>query len=1310
MAATIVAVGALLVHAAFCVFTEKRPFAIGFVNSLLAGVILYMSLSMRAGQLVVATEFGAILLRGTWTMWLFRAALVCLALVPGIAWHKIRKLNREWKSPWAATVLMGLLVGCWAATRVTMLDSTSPENLQIYGYDVWWPPLIVWLTICFTGSVLALTEAKPILTQVVTTGALVVPLASFALNFQDLPDPWGHTSYGYTYAGSGLLWLILERASFAVPILAVTYIAFQKDSKKARMAAMGIAALLSVGFAFLPNKARALIGLCPAALLFGVLLARFIELAQKIAGPTELQPAAGEQGLPALPAPEAALPAAPAPGRPAMQLRVWRDQVESALPDRLIPAIALSLTLPVMAACLIDFFSIGFLNRTFEFIVLLLAWLVFAERLAYNILDILGSIIKHGKLPPAILHKAQKTLTAFSATLKSGPEAVGKYFSEGGPWLKTVKALAIPILVIFVVTVGNEFLNYGHTVIRPFQWSGMEKKDDISKQVTDELINALGRLRSALSTDLIEAERKPSGEHPADARFLTAISENVDATVVKGDDLAVGGVKIPLSTFFGPLQNLVRGLLGIRTIGGSIDESSDGKRYVINANASDGTSWRRVTEPKPELKTDAPKAAPKAGDSTADAAAAARATSCVSRDNELHDPIDDTIEKLAFDIASSDASYQAAGLTRNWAAFSEFRSGLTFWDCYDAGRKTEDLESAINSFRAAVELDQHFALAYYRLGTALQERQEPGAAVEAFRTSIAVNPSFIRGALVEATTLYNYQTYYPWRPAIAPPPQPVWERRDEALKIWTSLVDLPASSVSLSELLSAYAGICQYNYDWFTEMPGAAEDDGVGKVFYIPYFYCSAAALLAARIPEADRDSQERQQESTVLSTIGSSLDVHRGREHTFEKERLPWFCNPNLAESELNADGSLPRFYLAGSERTRWSLDYYRRSLALVSDDPAVRCNLATARLYLTENTKEMSPLSRDAAVHLNLAFALAEKGDREAYREDTRSEDQLRIVSGYYHRAQAEFDAATSLDPRLTDALTGFPFMVWQWQLLRLDGRAATGPSREAALRAEQAAREAIRLTEGEKKGDTRWMATASLAEILLAQGRFREAEKTIQKMNLAGNDIKNWPGLNEARWDLAQVYLCQSQETKAGAERSRLLRGAVNLYGQIRESEQSQEHRPFSRLGQALHPLARQQACPSSPTADSNQQWSYTMAAPVYAPAPACAWSGVFTEVRPSEKATDNLKVHVWGGGTDEVTPVSVKTPHTIALRDPEATGNDYYFAQLVDAAGNPVSAVASFETFAAPKSGACSKNLVKLRFDPVAPGNKKPTRNR
>ena len=1287
ISAIVVAAAALLVHAALCLFTERRPLAIGFINIVLAGVIVYMSLSMRAGQLVVATEFGAVLMRGLTTTWLFRIALVCVGLIPGIAWHKIRKLNKEWKSPWVVTVLTGLAVGCWAASRVMLVNPNDPQALQIYGYDVCWPPLVVWLVVCFTGSVLALIEAEPIMVQIMMTGALLTPFASFALHFQDLPDPWGTTTGWQTYAESRAWWLVIERLVFAVTLVATADRITKGESRRRKGIAMVLAATIGIGFALLPDGLRWQLGLLPAVLLLGLLAALFVD---ELRSPATTAPATPESTevignvSPALP-----------PPRPPNWKQV-RDQMEKALPIGRVRAVAISLSLPVMAACLIDFFLCGHLNRTFEVVVLLAFWLVFTERLAFNSLDILGSLIQDGKIRLPLRAPAKKAKDAVWTVLKSSSGAVKNYFGEGTTWMKTVKAVAAPLAVIFLVTVGNEFLNYKKTIIRPFQWAVKENKDDISNQVTAKLINALGRLRSTLSTELIDVERRPSGERQSSVRFMTAISENVDATIVKGDDLSVGGVKIPLNTFLGPLQTLVRGFLGIRTISGSVDETRDGQRYVINANASDGASWREATDPIPDLKaataSGGPKPAANAPPTTSQPASGGQLL-CDLDNSDLHDAIDNAVERLAFDISSSDPSYQAAGLTDNWEAFKQFRSGLSAWRCYDSRRDGEDLESAITSFRKAVNLDQHFALAYFRLGTALRERSEPGAAVDAFRTSIAVNPSFVRGALVTAATLYNYQSFYQWRPAIAPLQEMAPDKREEALKIWTSVVDLPANTVSLVDRLSAVAGICQSTYDSIT----AADTPKGGKVYYVPYFYCSMAAQLADRIPHIDQGSQERQQEAAAIDRIGVSLEAHKSVIRPLDPKAVTWFCFSDLDEPNLESDGSLSDLNLAGSQLTASALAYYRKSLALIPGDTTVRCNEATAELYLTGRTQELDQLGQDPIMHADLAFALAENGSRVAHRTGPPNDDTLRLVSGYYRRAQEEFERAVKRDQRLFDALTGYAFAMWEWDLLKIDGRAREGPSREAELEAERAARDAVRL-ETNGQSDKLWLATQALAETLLAQGRFQEAEQTLRQIDMTKAKDRRWPNLNETRWDLSEALLCQDGSKGPAEVRTKSL-DAIALYDSIRANEEAMEQRPFSWPPESMHPVLRQQACPPAPDAPSDVSWQYTMVAPRYTPGPVCAWSAVSAQVRGQEDTGNGLELRVWGRGTDGIIPISNKRSQSIALNDLQATAKGYYFAQLLDMDKNPVSAVKSFETFPTPKSGTCSKNMITLQFEPA-----------
>src|SRR5450432_3920543 len=99
--ATILAVGiiALLAQAALCLFTPRRPFSIGIVNLVVAAGLSFLIIEVNSGQLVVAADLGAFLVRAGWPAWMLQLKLICAASIPGLCWYRIFKLNQAEANP-----------------------------------------------------------------------------------------------------------------------------------------------------------------------------------------------------------------------------------------------------------------------------------------------------------------------------------------------------------------------------------------------------------------------------------------------------------------------------------------------------------------------------------------------------------------------------------------------------------------------------------------------------------------------------------------------------------------------------------------------------------------------------------------------------------------------------------------------------------------------------------------------------------------------------------------------------------------------------------------------------------------------------------------------------------------------------------------------------------------------------------------------------------------------------------------------------------------------------------------------------------
>jgi tetratricopeptide (TPR) repeat protein len=1281
---------ALMLQASSCFFSPERPLSVGFLDFLLAAVVLFISISLYVNQTVIASEFGAVMVNGKVMAWLVRTALVVFPMVPALCWYRIRKLN-DWKSHLWMVLLPAVLLGICSASRVLLLNPGDPLSLRVYIYDVWWPPMILWLALCFCGSVLALVDTPGNLLCAAFTSAIIAALAVFALHHQDLSDP-----------RSRPVWTFIERLSFTTAVLLVAWIGSETVGNKMRRALV-IAALAIVCMYFalsvetgtrlriipiMSDNFRTALALIPVTFfaigIIVVIIDQFPKLRRKL--PVE----AGQP---------AAEPAEEAPSYTSKFLQIGR-----------LSGIVLSISLPVIAFCTVDLFSLGCLNRAADFLTISILWLFFAERLAEGALDNLPKVFKNGVLQLTVLKKPGAVILLVFSSARQSVAGVVKFVTESsqsGP-MKAIFATATlvvgTIAALMFLTALEEITNHQSIVIQSFRWVGSsDSKDDISAGISDALINALGRLRLDLQPDLIIAERTSTGEHPGEVRLLRASSDtsSIETAAAKSDELQIAGVKLPVTFFAAPIQRSIRSLLGTRVIAGTVRKSSDGS-YMLLANSSTGETWLELSRvPVPEEnKSDGDKHPVSVGSSSSSKTSAQASNSspgeCGFVDNFHSDITADLIEKLAFDVASSEPSFISAGLTSNWDAFRYFRSGLAHWNSYqiqNTPARTDELQKAVVCFRRAVLLDRNFALADYRLGVAMQQDGQPNAAVEAFRESVEANPNFVPGASAEAQTLYDFATYYPNQPAALDVITSTVNRREAAIRIWARLIGLHDKLVSLSERRSLYYGVCLYQLNKLQE----PKNDNT-KLFYLPYFFCSEAKGLFSRLSAfAVQDMAEKSLQASVLDTLGVVLDSHRGDWKAEPASQFPnsWSCTSNsINPNDLGADGSVTQLSNFGSRTSAAALQYYRDSLQLVPTDEVVKCNEAMSMAFVDNDMTAIEYLTADSMAHATLAFSLVTSARAAAHAADPASSGAKETTSGYYNRALAEFQKAIELDPEFIDALDNYGYTYWLWRVDWLKKRASLSPPPELAIKAEAYVRAGVRLARTRQLLVDEANLRDTLGELLLAQGRTPEA---IEQLELAANTNYRWDGLNESRWDLAFAEICSAGTVKNASDKQKFLDEATNNLLAIEAAEQNREFQPFTTTQDALDPLLWEQRCASTP--DSRDQFvtkgfPYILRNRIYKGVLGCAWSGVVAKL--TQKPEKDYFLHVWGGGVDQRIPINDQESRSVQLEAPPHPRSAYFFAQMEDAEQRAVSPVDTLETLQDSQKNNCSHSWLSLLY--------------
>lgn len=1260
---TVVIAGVVLLvfQSTSCFLKHLRSTGVGFINLILAVLITGTVWAIETGHLVAAIDFGSLMVQGRGAIWFLRAALLALALLPALCLLKLLRLklqmptNGEW---WfiGAAVFIGVLAGF----RIIPINPNDPSYLQVFQYDVWWPGLALWLTICLSGCILLLADAFSALFWGAFTSAWTSALATFAVGNADLPDP-----------ASQRIWPFVEYAALPLSLgLLVLYIyRYTRLSRRVKLTVAVLFGICMIVFPFTTSMAHAALSVVPLLVFMtatGVLI--FNQLRESAKAPQES---------------------------------------ENILPRWNLAGIAIGLALPIIALAVGDLFTAGYLPPYIDVAIALLFWVLFAERLSQHALDQLPQLFKDNQLELRPLRVVWHSVGIVGKITFKGVKELVDYVFSGSPVIAAIKAVLIPIFVLLALAALNEVFNTGKIVVSSFTWIGeKDAKDDISGVIAPSVINALGRLHYDLRQDLIIASRGQSGEHPQNVEFFSAGTDSsLSSAIAQGSDLEISGLKLPINFLILPIQTLARRILHIQVISGSVRKVNEGE-YAVTIDSSYGRSWFEV------VHTASPPLAKQQKSKPADVSQADPPDVCLAALG-IKDTLSQGMEQIAFDIATGEPRFLSLGLSTDADAFRCFRAGLQSWNRYIAGQSPQDLSSAITMFQNAVKRDQQFALAYYRLGLCLQRAGQPGAAVVEFRASFQANPDFVPAAAWAAITLNSFNDSYPSQPAVLPTdantigPKAAQAQKLEAMRIWSQLLNLSRRAQSRTELQRAYYGFCDYERGQLqTEYETSPVTPIDRRVYYLPYFYCRRAESLFAGMQTADRiDRDERSLQAVILNDIGVALDLHKQKTAALtteetdsgEKRLLPCTSSQYGMDDIARLGAQAPMYIFIG--RSRQALRYYERSLAVKPDDPVVQCNAALAETALNRGTaRAIRQLERDTFVRFTVASGLA---------NNARSNFDPKSARQYFLMALSEYQRALFLDSASVEALNGYAYTCWEWYVSYRRHAADIPPPWDILNHAEQYAREAVRLAYQRQNDQLLLTTLDTLGELLVEQDRLSEA---IIHLKHATQAYSAWPLDHEPRWDLATAEFCAADEAQ-GVRHQQLLGDAYADLAKLRQEErteegQLQEWHPFHPNGDlwvhdatdATQPLV----CPGKQLPPDGH-WPFSMEAPSYSAGAGCGLTAVSASLIQSPKTgVDDLYLHVWGNNTNERIPLNSGPARSIQVEDGPETMSGIYYAALETSEGAPCSAPKTFDVF--PKSGKqCPKSAIHLTFRSAASKN-------
>ena len=168
---------ALLVQGTRCLIRQGAPPFVrrfGALTLLLAGLSAVLFVLIHFGEAVLSPEFDAVMARGHRRG--LAALVLGLALAASLGLH-VQRLKAERPGRLAALLFLGAAVGLLATMRITTLNDDETEAFRIYAYDLWWPPLLVWVSACFLDGAITILGVNDRRVRVGAFAALLLGLA-----------------------------------------------------------------------------------------------------------------------------------------------------------------------------------------------------------------------------------------------------------------------------------------------------------------------------------------------------------------------------------------------------------------------------------------------------------------------------------------------------------------------------------------------------------------------------------------------------------------------------------------------------------------------------------------------------------------------------------------------------------------------------------------------------------------------------------------------------------------------------------------------------------------------------------------------------------------------------------------------------------------------------------------------------------------------------------------------------------------------------------------------------------------------------
>jgi tetratricopeptide (TPR) repeat protein len=379
-------------------------------------------------------------------------------------------------------------------------------------------------------------------------------------------------------------------------------------------------------------------------------------------------------------------------------------------------------------------------------------------------------------------------------------------------------------------------------------------------------------------------------------------------------------------------------------------------------------------------------------------------------------------------------------------------------------------------------------------------------------------------------------------------PVPYTERRkqqDQAIRLWHQIVNLPPAQVPVTELASAYSGLCKDGLDQAaaSQVDPLRNPNGERQGGWLTYFYCYKSQTLLERLPNPLYSQEKiRQAVAENLNNLGLIIDLYSGG-----GTLTGWHCLPFEISEET---GALAESVSYGYSRS--GLQFYQKALELRPQDIYIQCN-AAINAKLLKIPALMDDLERNPQSHYELANGYLARARRQS--------DDSKEPSPYYQAAITAYKKAIDLDPMYHEALHGYAYTYWVFRLQWPDASLKNlGPQFEETLPAYYASK-ALHLARVQQVQELEVIYGSTLAEVLLAQGQPQRAVQVLMELE---EHIPESYMFDYVRWDMAQAFLCSIDENEEGSSREEMEEKAEVSLSKIREHEQRLEISLFSQPG--------------------------------------------------------------------------------------------------------------------------------------------------